>query len=82
MSAPPCDGALPQLRGDLMLAITVHYTRLLMWFVGLPNVGVSMLNINLILIAWSLTEVSRACACARACVYMLYGPAGGGKLDT
>tara|TARA_B110001452_G_scaffold52818_1_gene40286 strand:- start:882 stop:1244 length:363 start_codon:yes stop_codon:yes gene_type:complete len=50
---------LRQLRGDLALGITVHYTRLLMWFVTLPNAAVSAFVAKLILVAWSATEVAR-----------------------
>ena len=48
-----------QLRGDLALGITVHYTRLLMWFITLPNAAVSAFVVKLILVAWSATEVAR-----------------------
>ena len=48
-----------QLRGDLALGITVHYTRLLMWFVTLPHAEVSPFVVKLILVAWSATEVAR-----------------------
>jgi hypothetical protein len=51
--------ALGMLRGDLALAVTVHYTRLLMWFVTLPHSATSPLVVKLILAAWSLTEIGR-----------------------
>ena len=47
------------LRGDLALGITVHYTRILMWFVTLPHPEVSALIVKLILAAWSVTEIGR-----------------------
>lgn len=51
--------ALGMLRGDLALAITVHYTRLLMWFVTLPHPEVTPFVVKLILVAWAATEVAR-----------------------
>jgi len=51
--------ALGMLRGDFMLSFTVHYTRLLMYFITLPHPNVSPLVVKLILLAWSLTEVGR-----------------------
>ena len=51
--------ALGVLRGDLALAITVHYTRLLMWFVTLADPSVTSTTVKLVLTAWSVTEVGR-----------------------
>merc|ERR1711871_161767 len=51
--------ALGMLRGDFALSFTVHYTRLLMFFVTLPHAEVSPLVVKLILLAWSFTEVGR-----------------------
>merc|ERR1719424_659658 len=51
--------ALGFLRGDLALSFTVHYTRLLMYFVTLPHAEVSNTVVKLILFAWSFTEVAR-----------------------
>ena len=51
--------ALGQLRGDLILGLDVHYTRLMMLLFTLRHPDVSALNVQLILLAWSLTEVAR-----------------------
>ena len=47
------------LRGDLALSFTVHYTRLLMYFVTMPHSEVSTTVVKMILLAWSLTEMFR-----------------------
>ena len=49
--------ALGFLRGDLALAVTVHYTRMLMLVVVFP--AVSPRTVEVILVAWSLTEAAR-----------------------
>lgn len=51
--------AVGNLRGDLALGVTVHYTRLLMWFITMPHSATSPLVVKMILAAWSLTEVGR-----------------------
>ena len=50
---------LGQLRGDLILALDVHFTRLMMCFYVMPHPDISASNVILILLAWSLTEVAR-----------------------
>jgi len=51
--------ALGWLRGDILLGITVHYTRMLMLLAVIPESAVTALNVKTILIAWSVTEVGR-----------------------
>merc|ERR1711879_218494 len=51
--------SLGQLRGDLPLGITIHYTRLLMWFVALTHPAVSDGVAKMILLGWAVTEVGR-----------------------
>jgi len=47
------------LRGDFKLSFVVHYTRFMMLFVTIPHAAVNETVVNLILLAWSLTEVGR-----------------------
>jgi len=51
--------ALGQLRGDLILGLDVHYTRQMMLFFTLPHPDMPVLTVQLILLAWSATEVAR-----------------------
>ena len=50
---------LGMMRGDLILGFTVHYTRMLMIFVVMPDPSVSCLNQKIIILAWAATEVAR-----------------------
>ena len=51
--------AVGNLRGDLALAFTVHYTRLLMLFTTMPHSVVSAFLQKMIVLAWAATEVTR-----------------------
>jgi len=50
---------LGMMRGDILLGFTVHYTRLLMIFVVMPDPSVTCLNQKVIILAWAATEVAR-----------------------
>ena len=51
--------AVGHLRGDLILGIDVHYTRLMMYCFTMSHEAVPSIVVKLILLAWSLTEVTR-----------------------
>jgi len=51
--------AVGNLRGDLAMSFTVHYTRMLMLFTTIPHPAVSSFLQKMIVLSWAATEVTR-----------------------